>query len=272
VNFRVELIIADDASTDNTKGIIESYRQKFPDLIHPVYNEKNLGLVLNNWKAFSLCRGKYIAILDSDDYWTDKHKLSKQVAILESRPEIVMIHHNGLILDKKAEVSKLITAKKEQEEYGLDGILLKGGLWNSSVMYRNLGDKIFMPKWMLQQRYNQDYVRHVLHARFGRILFLPENLGVHRKHDSNWSQVDLQKKERIYQNNIYIAKNLKTEVDSRFTDLLNLQIARHYALLAALFRWRMLFVVNLMLALVYLPKKFLDDFKDVMYFAFKSEV
>ena len=91
-NFPIEVLVHDDASADKTADIIRAYEQKYPGLIKPIYQSKNQFSQGNN-PFFLLSRkakGKYLAICDGDDYWTDPLKLQKQVALLESHPECSM--------------------------------------------------------------------------------------------------------------------------------------------------------------------------------------
>lgn len=93
--FRVEIIIHDDASKDNTANIIKSYVEQYPNLFNPVYqkvNQRSLELGRVTRLCFNKARGKYIALCEGDDYWTDPLKLQKQVDFLESNPEYVLVH------------------------------------------------------------------------------------------------------------------------------------------------------------------------------------
>lgn len=83
-NFSYRIFIGDDRSTDNTQEIIASYAQKYPDIISPVLRKKNLGMNENFVDMLSRCKGKYIAYLEGDDYWTDDKKLQMQVDFLDS--------------------------------------------------------------------------------------------------------------------------------------------------------------------------------------------
>jgi len=85
-NFKVKLIITDDASSDNTADICRQYQQQYPDRIDFVANSTNIGPAANSsknlWRCFN-SGAKYLAILDGDDYWCDSLKLQKQVDILQ---------------------------------------------------------------------------------------------------------------------------------------------------------------------------------------------
>ena len=100
VNFRYEIIIGEDCSTDKTRQIIESYRQKYPDIIKPLYHPVNVGLRINNDMVRRRLRGKYRAILEGDDYWLSADKMQSQVDFLEKHPEYVGITGNYIDVDK----------------------------------------------------------------------------------------------------------------------------------------------------------------------------
>lgn len=88
-NFKFEVIVHDDASTDNTANIIREYEEKYPEIIKPIYqNENQYSKKVGITKKFTLpkAKGKYIAICEGDDFWTDDYKLQKQVDILENYP------------------------------------------------------------------------------------------------------------------------------------------------------------------------------------------
>lgn len=92
--FKFELVVGDDCSTDNNIRIIDEYAQAYPDIIRFNKSESNVGLNENFLKTFRLCRGKYIAYLEGDDCWVDMNKLQRQIDILEARPEVSLVHTN----------------------------------------------------------------------------------------------------------------------------------------------------------------------------------
>ncbi len=92
-NFKFEVIIHEDASTDDTADIIREYEQKYPDIIKPIYEEENqYGKRFDYIEEFCLknAKGKYIALCEGDDFWKDENKLQKQFEALESNPSCKM--------------------------------------------------------------------------------------------------------------------------------------------------------------------------------------
>lgn len=97
-NFAFEAIVHDDASTDNSAAIIREYAEKYPDIIKPIYEKENQyskrdGSLRRIMNEAVHPEAKYIAFCEGDDYWTDIHKLQKQVDFLEINPEYVICSH-----------------------------------------------------------------------------------------------------------------------------------------------------------------------------------
>ena len=110
-NFDFEIVISDDCSTDTTRAIIEKYKEKYPLLFKDVSPSKNLGMMANAKHTLEACAGKYIALCEGDDFWTDSLKLQKQVDFLEANDEYVMCFH-------KTEVSDLLSTDSKYKFVG----------------------------------------------------------------------------------------------------------------------------------------------------------
>lgn len=103
VDFRYEIVIGDDCSTDGTQDILKEYKKKYPDKIHLILNKKNIGTIGNSVRVIKHCRGKYIACLEGDDFWTDDRKLQIQIDFLDQNPEYAACYHYTNVIgnDKK---------------------------------------------------------------------------------------------------------------------------------------------------------------------------
>jgi glycosyltransferase involved in cell wall biosynthesis len=91
VNFPIELVIGEDASTDGTKEIVLEYQSRRPDIIRVITSPTNVGMKANNYRAIKACRGKYLAFCEGDDYWHRPDKLQTQADYLESHPECGLV-------------------------------------------------------------------------------------------------------------------------------------------------------------------------------------
>ncbi len=98
VDEPIEVVIGDDHSQDGTMAIGKAYQAQYPDRVRYFYNTPNLGLVQNFVAMLRLCRGEYIALLDGDDYWTDSHKLQREVDVLRSDAQCVLVHTHRRLL------------------------------------------------------------------------------------------------------------------------------------------------------------------------------
>jgi glycosyltransferase involved in cell wall biosynthesis len=107
-DFGVEIIIGEDCSTDRTREIVLGYQRKYPDRIQVITSNHNVGNRENFLRVLMASRGKYIAVCDGDDYWTDPHKLQKQVDFLETNPAYSLCCHDvELIFDGVPQTPKI---------------------------------------------------------------------------------------------------------------------------------------------------------------------
>ncbi len=90
-DFDLEVIVGDDASTDNTGRIVQEMAQRHPEIVY-VPREKNLGLQKNYFDCIERARGEYLADCGGDDEWTAPDKLMRQVALLDGNPDMAIVH------------------------------------------------------------------------------------------------------------------------------------------------------------------------------------
>ena len=101
-NFQFELIIGEDCSTDDTRTIVLQYKEKFPNKIRLLLREENLGMERNFIETMQATKGKYIALCEGDDYWTDSYKLQKQVDFLEKNPDVGLVAHRLKVFNQNS--------------------------------------------------------------------------------------------------------------------------------------------------------------------------
>lgn len=113
--FPIEILIHDDASTDNTAEIIREYEAKFPIIIKPIYqieNQYSKGVGVSRVFQFPRAKGKYIALCEGDDYWIDPLKLQKQIEFLEMHQEYGLVYTNYRIFFQALQMYKVISSSK----------------------------------------------------------------------------------------------------------------------------------------------------------------
>lgn len=103
-NFKFEVLIHDDASTDSTPDIIRQYEALYPDIIKPIYqkvNQYSQGIAMSATYLYPIAKGKYIAKCEGDDYWIDPDKLQMQVDFLEENPEYGLCYTKAKVFDQE---------------------------------------------------------------------------------------------------------------------------------------------------------------------------
>ena len=99
-DFAYEILLHDDASTDNSADILREYEAKYPNVVKPIYqteNQYSRSIPISFTYQYPRAQGKYIALCEGDDYWIDPYKLQKQVDYMESHPDCTFCFTNGYI-------------------------------------------------------------------------------------------------------------------------------------------------------------------------------
>lgn len=89
-----ELVIGEDCSTDNTRAVITSFKERYPEKIRVIENTTNVGMHENFLRTLFSCRGKYLCLCEGDDYWVNPNKLDIQYQFLEANPDYVLVCGN----------------------------------------------------------------------------------------------------------------------------------------------------------------------------------
>jgi glycosyltransferase involved in cell wall biosynthesis len=180
INFEVELIIADDNSPDNTEQVVLDIASSHPNgkWIKYTKHNKNKGMMPNFIWTLEQCKGKYIAMCEGDDYWTDPNKLQKQVDFLEANPDYVLSFHKVKILKTNGDLVEDFITKVPENYETIEMLALYGNyIHTPSVVFRNLLNRF-------PDSYNQspigDFFLYMLLAQHGKIKMLDDNMAIYR--------------------------------------------------------------------------------------------
>lgn len=99
-DFPIEIVIGEDCSTDRTLNIVLDYQSQYPEAIRIVRSESNVGWRENYRRTIAAAHGRYIAMLDGDDYFTHRKKLQMQVDLLEANPDVGMCYGRSERVDE----------------------------------------------------------------------------------------------------------------------------------------------------------------------------
>ena len=181
-NFKFEVLIHDDASTDGTEEIIREYEAKYPNIIKALYEEENQwskGRRGNKTFNYPRAKGKYIAMCEGDDYWIDPYKLQKQVDILEANKDCI-ICATGFAKDDgvKREISLLTNKSKK---FTLMDFTKKWYCKTLTVLFRTAGLSEYL-KQVGKYKYSRDTHLYYHLLRQGNGYYLAEISGVYNLH------------------------------------------------------------------------------------------
>lgn len=188
VDFPFELVIGDDGSTDDSLLVAGQYLEKYPDIIRITRSEVNLGIPGNTIRTWAECRGKYIAICDCDDVWTEPLKLQKQVDFLEQHPEYGMVYtdadviseHGAFLADPEIEHHRT-----RFSEGDLFFSLLQGNfIVNSTTLFR----RSYLDRHTIDPNRNyfiQDYILWLHIASQDKIHYIPGRMTWYRRHSTS---------------------------------------------------------------------------------------
>lgn len=189
-SFPIELIIGEDCSTDRTREICKTYKEKHPEIIKLMLPEKNLGMMPNFIATLQEGKGKYIAICEGDDYWTDQLKLQKQVDFMEANKDFVACGHETLVICYLTEPPNQITVTnwlgiKQKNIYtGEEFITSAYPFHTSAIVFRNeiIFDKkvqeIFLGAFL------GDRTLYAFLGNLGKVYFFDETMSVYNMRNS----------------------------------------------------------------------------------------
>lgn len=190
-DFVFEVLVHDDASTDHTAEIIKEYEQKYPELIKPIYQTENQyskrdGTIkrLQSERA----KGKYVALCEGDDYWTDPLKLQKQYNFMEKNPDYTMCGCGTKWLNMLSGKIEKQNMEKEDRDFSLEELLIpkNGRAFTTVSFFLKTNVWKTVPRWGFPVG---DLPMTYYAAMQGKVHMLAEDMCVYRWHAAgSWTE------------------------------------------------------------------------------------
>lgn len=179
--FRFEVLVHDDASTDGTADIVRAYESRRPELFRGVYQTENQfskGVFIAREFLWPLIRGRYVALCEGDDCWTDPRKLEKQVAALEAHPGVDICAHRALKLTG-GKPHGYVAPRLRDALIPVEDVILGGGNFvaTASLLCRTEAYRAWTP---LRQAFPNDYSLQIQGSLRGGMLYLHDCMSVYR--------------------------------------------------------------------------------------------
>ncbi len=219
--FDIELIISNDNSSDGTHAVIkECIKRNTNNIVINYYNQTtNLGMMPNFIFTLQQAKGKYIAICEGDDFWTDINKLQKQIDWMEEDPKISICCHG---YNKLYSSGKLIgendNFKKEKSILNVEDYIIEPFSQTASFVFKN--EKIIqnLPNWYKNVLAGDNFL--VLFCGLtGKIGYLKEKMSIYRVHpNSITNKITLLK---VKENYLYHLKLFDTFSNFKYSSSIN---------------------------------------------------
>lgn len=237
-NFTFEIIINDDCSTDGTTEIIREYAAKYPDIIKPIFHEENLyqkgqrGFFSKF--VFPKAQGKYIALCEGDDYWTDPLKLQKQVDFLETHPDYSLCFHNAIVHYEDGKTLDHVFAKLQTKEYSRQSLLMSWIAPTASFVFkRDIVNSQYYQRVQLSKKLVYGDLPLILSASYcGKIYGINETMSIYRKHAGGAMQIHPSIPIELCIHQIECKKIFGDDIKPMFND----RIGRHASIAISYFR------------------------------------
>jgi glycosyltransferase involved in cell wall biosynthesis len=194
INFSLEIIIGEDNSSDKTASVIKEYEDRYPNIIKAKYNKSNLGMMGNMTETLKRCKGKYVALLEGDDYWSDINKLQKQVDLLEKRQEVSFCFHDATVTYENKQKEDHSFTELQEKYYNSSDVITDWIVATSSVVFRNT--ELTWPKFT-NACVHGDILLFLLLLEKGDAYAFNENWSVYRKNDTSITNINFLRSSHI---------------------------------------------------------------------------
>ena len=234
-NFPFEVLVHDDASTDKSADIIREYEEKYPEIIKPIYQTENQftrgGKITRRFQIPRI-QGKYVALCEGDDYWTDPLKLQKQFDFMETNPEYSMCACSTVWKNIQTGVEEKRGAIDADRDIPLEEIIIekRGRIFQYASIFIKTESFVAYPNWRQGLFPIGDYPLVLQAGLDGKVRMLADTMCVYRFYAANsWTaRMDNDKsRARISLRMIEGLEAFNKENEYRYDEFVQQRIIRH---------------------------------------------
>lgn len=235
-NFRFEVVVHDDASTDSSVEIIREYAEKYPEIIKPIIETENLYSKKDGslTKAVNAaCFGKYVSSCEGDDYWIDPLKLQKQYDWMEKHEDYSYCWTNA-----RTRIEDSLNAPYDRYKGTCDSsiqdVILEGGLFVPTCT-------IFMRRDVIESRpriksSTSDYSIQIWGAHCGKVRYMEDITGVYRLMSvGSWTSsqraMPIEKRLVALEKEFSMLDEMNKRTDYKYDEIIKARKERHYFIL-----------------------------------------
>lgn len=226
-SFNFNIVVGEDCSTDNSRAILLDYQLEYPGKFKLLLHKENVGAVKNQELVFKNCSGRYIALCEGDDYWTDPLKLQKQVSFLEKNPDYSLCFHGAKVLEQPR-CKFLFNARRHfgNKTFSSSSVIKGGGSFVptcSMVFPRKIIENL--PSWFFNAPIG-DLFLSINCAMAGKVYYFDKLMSVYNVTTSNWSaniigDVNFRKRFDFRMKIIELLKRTNVETSNRYDNEIN---------------------------------------------------
>lgn len=187
--YKYEIIVHDDASTDNSRDIIEQYKMMYPNVIKTIYQDVNV-FTKEPYNIFMIpfneCQGRLIAICEADDFWISTNKIQRQCEYMLNNNNVQLTFHSAKIIDENGHEIKVNDREfYHEQKFSVDEVINSWFINTQTIMFRNNVDNIDFAS--MKEVLNLDWALQLLCATKGYVVFVSDIYAGYRKHSEGVS-------------------------------------------------------------------------------------
>jgi glycosyltransferase involved in cell wall biosynthesis len=270
IPFPFEIVVADDHSTDATRTLITALLEKTSVTYRMLPSDRNLGISRNYERGFAACKGDYIAVLEGDDYWTNPNRIVRLVAIMDARPDAVVVFNRKNVLYEAsgATVCDEWPHATDQTEFSTIDMIIDNPISNMSttLLRRQALTRLDSSLYALEI---DDYMLGIALSEHGVLIKVKDPMTLYRVHSKGFFSglnkkvaLDRLKHDRIPSYNAY----LNYRYDSTFRHVLDVIEEYQLKLDNPIFQFIEFIPITLRKGISKrIPKRFRDWFFTILY-------